>query len=119
MTNQQVTEGQIPSSILVPFFEMPPFQLSVEGSGDLKPEENTFISDGECSPDYSKSSLLLCLPLLWENSSAPRAFPRFTHSAQPRVPGWQHFKCFKIEGLPGPTSCWLIANNNSYQLLNT
>lgn len=33
--------------------------------------------------------------------------------------GHTSFERFKVEIFPGPTSCWLIANNSSYPLLNT
>lgn len=58
-------------------------------------------------------------PLPWKNTFASRAFPSLNHSPQTSVPGWQHFECFKVEGLPAVTSCWLIANNSSHQLLST
>lgn len=81
--------------------------IPAEISSGLKPEETIFRSDDE----YDSLIIQWAPFFLWENSSAPRDFTRLDHGAQPCVPGCQYFKCFKVESLPGPTSCWLIANN--------
>lgn len=66
--------------------------IVVECVVGLKPQGNISIPGGALSFwDH---------PFFWEITFACRAFPRLHHSTQTCFPGWQHFKCFKVEGLP-------------------